>query len=313
MANTPNLGLPILSASQASKHVTMNQSLRKLDALVTPFVKIKDRDLATPPGSPADGDRYIVATSPTGAWSGNAGKIAYYDTNGWVFYTPLEGWLFYIDDEDTFLEYTGSTYVGHPQVQQNLSKVGVNTTADATNKLAVASSAILFTNVGNGIQVKVNKNASGDTGSFLFQTGFSGRAEIGCIGDDNFQFKVSPDGSTFYSALNLNTSHGRISFPSVVGSLAAAGTTQGTATALQKHMNVVTTATGGSADGVITPTLNPGEEMWVVNASAATVKVYPVSGAAFNALAANTSISLTTGQRMLIKAQTTTLAFTLIN
>jgi hypothetical protein len=55
------------------------------------------------------------------------------------------------------------------------------------------SSAILFNNIGNGTQVKVNKNAAGDTGSFLYQTGFSGRAEIGLCGDDDFHFKVSPD------------------------------------------------------------------------------------------------------------------------
>lgn len=212
MANTPNLGLPILSASQASKHVTLNQSLRKLDALCTPFVTVKDKDLNTPPSSPVDGDRYIVGLSPTGAWTGYASKVAYYDTNGWVFYTPLEGWLFYIADEDLFMEYTGTSYVGHPQTQQNLAMLGVNTTADTTNKLAVSSSAILFSNIGNGVQVKVNKNAITDTNSFLFQTGWSGRAEMGCAGSDDFYFKISPDGSSFYTGMRGHKDlHGRFS------------------------------------------------------------------------------------------------------
>ena len=81
--------------------------------------------------------------------------------------------------------------------------LGVNTTADTTNRLAVASEAILFNNSGYGVQVKVNKNVVGDTASFLFQTGWSGRAEIGTTGDDNFSFKVSADGSTWYTGLSL--------------------------------------------------------------------------------------------------------------
>ncbi len=87
--------------------------------------------------------------------------------------------------------------------RKTLLSIGVNTTADATNKLAVASGAVLFNHVGNGVQVKLNRNASGDTASFLFQTGFSGRAEIGCLGNDDFVFKTSPDGSAFNVGLTL--------------------------------------------------------------------------------------------------------------
>jgi len=74
MDNTPNLQLPYLIAAQAQKHVTHNEALRTLDAIVQ--LLVLDKDLATPPGSPADGNRYIVAASPTGAWTGQAGKIA---------------------------------------------------------------------------------------------------------------------------------------------------------------------------------------------------------------------------------------------
>src|SRR6185312_3131285 len=80
--------------------------------------------------------------------------------------------------------------------------------ADATNKLTVASAAILFNNIGAGVQAKLNKNATGDTASLLYQTNFSGRAEVGLTGDDNFHFKVSPDGSTFYEAVILNRNTG---------------------------------------------------------------------------------------------------------
>jgi hypothetical protein len=68
-------------------------------------LSVKDRDLATPPGSPAQGDSYIVATSPTGAWAGNAGKVALWTGSAWVFGTPRIGWVAYIEDEEKLTAY----------------------------------------------------------------------------------------------------------------------------------------------------------------------------------------------------------------
>ena len=48
-------------------------------------------DLNAPPGSPSIGDRYVVAASPTGAWSGHTNAIAIYDGGGWTFLTPNKG------------------------------------------------------------------------------------------------------------------------------------------------------------------------------------------------------------------------------
>ena len=76
MDHTPELSLPYLMAAQSQKHVTYNEAMRALDALVQQMAL--DKDLATPPGSPANGDRYIVAASPTGAWAGQAGMLAAY-------------------------------------------------------------------------------------------------------------------------------------------------------------------------------------------------------------------------------------------
>lgn len=100
---------------------------------------------------------------------------------------------------------------GEPNISP--ATIGVNTAPDTTNKLSVSSSAILFNNIGTNIQVKVNKNAAGNSGSFLFQTGFSGRAEIGCTGDDDFHFKTSPNGSSFVDALILGSAAGLVTLP----------------------------------------------------------------------------------------------------
>jgi hypothetical protein len=90
-------------------------------------------------------------------------------------------------------------------------------TADATNKLAVNSAAILFNHAGDDIQVKLNKAAAGDDAAFLFQTGFSTRALIGLLGDDDFTFKVTPDGAAFYTAFVLDADNGNVGFAAPFG------------------------------------------------------------------------------------------------
>ena len=108
MDTTPNLGLPYIVAAQSQKHVTHNEAIRALDALVQ--LSVLDRDLSAPPGSPADGARYIVAASPTGAWAGHAGSIAAYQDGAWAFYEPAEGLIVWIADEDVAVVWSGSAW-----------------------------------------------------------------------------------------------------------------------------------------------------------------------------------------------------------
>lgn len=210
MTNTPRAGLPELAAAQAQKHVTHNDALLQLDALIDVYVI--SNALTAPPGSPSDGDTYVVAASPTGAWSGEAGKIANCVDGAWRFYAPFKGLLAYVLNATDFLFYNGSAWVSFSSLMllQNLAMLGINTTADSTNKLAVKSAALLFDNIGNGVQTKLNKNAVADTASFLFQTAYSGRAEIGTTGDDNFHFKVSSDGSTWHDAIDIDAATGNV-------------------------------------------------------------------------------------------------------
>lgn len=68
-------------------------------------LSIKDRDLATPPTTPANGDTYIVAPAATGAWVGKSGQIALWDGTAWVFYAPRVGWSAYVEDEEVRTTY----------------------------------------------------------------------------------------------------------------------------------------------------------------------------------------------------------------
>lgn len=89
--NTPKLVMPYIVASQAQKEVSHNEALNILDVVVQPTcINL----LFTPPGSPAQGDTYIISGgTATGAWVGRETFIAaYYDT--WIFIEPQTGWEF---------------------------------------------------------------------------------------------------------------------------------------------------------------------------------------------------------------------------
>jgi hypothetical protein len=216
--STPNLGLPYIMAAQSQKHVTHNEAIRALDAIVQ--LSVLDRHLGTPPGSPAEGARYIVAASPTGAWSGHAGEVAAYQDGAWMFYAPAEGWIAWIADEDIAVVWSGSAWVslatgegGGGGGEGDFATLGINATADTTNRLAVAADATLLNHDGDGHQLKINKAAADDTASLLYQTAFSGRAELGLAGDDDFHFKVSADGATWKEAIVIDRATGEVSLP----------------------------------------------------------------------------------------------------
>ena len=209
---TPLLGLPLILPAQAQKHVTHNEGLALLDALVQPAVLTFASN--TPPATPAEGDRHVTGLAPTGLWAGQAGKLAVFEGAIWRFLAPREGWTVQIPSQQSFAVYEGGAWRLPGTRPISASQVGIGTTADATNVLSVAGPATLLSSAGSGgHQVKVNKTASGDTASLLFQTGFSGRAELGTIGGDDFRLKVSADGTTFADAIVTAGADASVSTP----------------------------------------------------------------------------------------------------
>jgi hypothetical protein len=89
VTTTPRLALPYILAQQAQKEVTHAAGLNRLDALVQPVVEQVGRN--TPPGSPADGQSWIVGSTPTGAWAGQANRLAQRIGGTWVFHAPFVG------------------------------------------------------------------------------------------------------------------------------------------------------------------------------------------------------------------------------
>ena len=111
--------------------------------------------------------------------------------------------------QNDILVHNGTNFV-NTKTLGSLTQVGINATADSTNKLSVSSDAVLFNKATNDSRVKVNKNSSSDTASHLFQSNFSGHAEFGLIGNNNFTLKVSPEGSTWKDAIIVDNSTGGV-------------------------------------------------------------------------------------------------------
>ena len=216
---TANLGLPYLLSHQAQKHVTLNESLRALDGVL--HISVRDRDLNAPPSNPVEGNRYLVGDTATGDWAGHDGELSLFADGGWLFFVPQTGWQIWVEDEAQFLIYDGQNWRAVPiEELQNLALLGVGATADANNPILAKLNATLFTadevqNGGSGdLYFKLNKETTGDALSVLFQSGFSSRAEIGLIGEDDLVFKVSPDGSQFFEGLRIQANSGQVQFPS---------------------------------------------------------------------------------------------------
>lgn len=210
---TPRLGLPYLAAAQAQKHVTLNEALARLDGLVQ--TAVESRAVSAEPASPTDGALYILPSGATGTdWAGEAaGTLMRFEAGAWTAIAPPPGLIALVKDEAALVVRTGAGWVDLStliQALSNLQTLGVNATADPTNRLTVKSGAVLFDHAGAGVQVKIDKATGGDSGSVLFQTGYGGRAEIGLCGDDDLHLRVSADGSSFTDAAVIQRVTGRV-------------------------------------------------------------------------------------------------------
>jgi Protein of unknown function (DUF2793) len=221
MTDSTHLGLPYLDAAQAQKHVTHNDALRMLDALVQ--LSVTARNVTSAPPSPAEGGRWLVGSGATGTFAGYTNSVATFQDGLWRFFVPQKGWHAFVENEGAFILFDGTNWndIGYFfHSLQNLAELGIGTTADSTNILAAKLNAALFTakavsEGGTGdMRQTLNKSSASNTVSQLYQDNYSARAEVGLTGDDDFHFKVSPDGSAWYSAIVVDRMTGKPSFPS---------------------------------------------------------------------------------------------------
>lgn len=116
---SPLLTLPLVRASQASKEVTMNTATLMSEAMIQ--LVVENITTNAPPGSPAQGVRYIVGSAPTGLWSGKARQVAVYIGTAWVFFLPKEGYFAWDKATDKLMYYTGSAWAAYGAASSSAS------------------------------------------------------------------------------------------------------------------------------------------------------------------------------------------------
>lgn len=218
MTTTTNLGLPLIDGAQAQKHVTHNEALDILDAVIQ--IAVRDRNRTAPPDNPAEGARHIVAAGASGAWGGQVDSIAHFSAGGWDFRAPHPGWCAWSIADRAMLVFDGTAWFDvRTLALDNLTRLGINTAAGAPNLLSVRSNAALIAAIaaadgGSGdVRLQLSKESAVGTASVVFSDNYSGRAEFGLVGSDAFKLKVSADGAGWAEALSIDPASGQLTLP----------------------------------------------------------------------------------------------------
>lgn len=224
--HSARLALPYLAAGQMQKHVTLNEALTRLDALVQ--TAVVSRTTTAQPATPDDGALWILPADATGAdWSQRpVGTLVRAEGGGWTGVGTGDGLVALVLDADELVVRQGEDWIGFGArlgAVQNLTHLGIGTTADDTNAFAARLNAALWTAQesaagGTGdLRLTLNKEAAGDVLSLLFQSGYAGRAELGLVGDDDLRLKVSADGAGWHEAFAVDRVTGRTTFAQGAG------------------------------------------------------------------------------------------------
>ncbi|SIQ28763.1 Protein of unknown function [Rhizobium sp. RU33A] len=198
---TPNLALPFILPAQAQKHVTHNEALQRLDALVQLVVA---GNATSPPADPAEGEIHWITAPDAGLWTGHAGQLALLQDGAWVFMTPRAGWTAVFLDEQRLKIFDGTDWLVPPLAEEaRFERLGIAADADGHNRLSLSSPAALFNHAGDSHRLAINKAGTPDTASLVFQSNWQGRAEMGLAGEDRFSLKVNGDTTGWRQAVSV--------------------------------------------------------------------------------------------------------------
>ena len=208
---SPVLDLPFIMPSQAQKHVTHNEALRRLDVLVQAVVI--DRDRSAPPARRSLGDRHIVGAGATAAWAGRAGEIALFDSDGWQFTAPRAGWRVHVLAEGETLTHDGSAWRAPRKARwraRNWAWAARHRTDQPPGRRRARGAAEPCRRgpPAEDQQGRAGRYRQPSVSDRVFRPGRDGAA-----GGDDFEVKVSDDGAIFRQAVVAEASTGLARFP----------------------------------------------------------------------------------------------------
>ena len=208
--SSARLALPLIQPAQAQKHVTHNEALVILD-MATQLV-VQGFEQITPPASPETGALYALGATPQGAWAGQGGRLALWWDAAWRFFVPQEGWRAGLAGSAQGFVHQAGAWVAQEIATDNLAQIGVNTTADTTNRLSVRAPQTLFTHEGAGHRMVLNKASAADSAEIVWQSNWSGRAVLALDTGDALNLKLSADGGTWIDAMTWDPATGHAGF-----------------------------------------------------------------------------------------------------
>lgn len=210
---TPNLELPEFGSAGVPSGADISDGNRALDAIVQ--LAVIDDDLATPPASPEQGDRYLVATGATGEWAAHDLQIAYYTQFGWKFRSPRAGWFAWVKDEEILIWFDEDLpgwreFVGSAAANATLITVVDETSVLPNSRKMVAGTGMTFSTATPG-QIVLQAAAGGGGSSAANVTPDTHPASPDAA-DDEFEAFTSIDtlgtrfsAATAWSWLNQGT------------------------------------------------------------------------------------------------------------
>jgi len=167
-----NLGSPTNATDAVTKAYVDTLVTRGL----TYHEAVLDKDLTSPPSNPNVGDRYWVAPSATGDWTGKDYKIATWNGTAWEFENVTDGDCAYVTDENVFYYYDADV-----------------TTGDKRKKLSAAAGNHASTHYANGTD-PIDVKDLDDSQNNLLRHAFTTKGQI-LVGTGNGTYTVLPIGT----------------------------------------------------------------------------------------------------------------------
>lgn len=174
MTETSRLKLPLLQASQAQKHVTVNEALFRLDSLAQLYLTTVGEVLA--PTSPSDGEVHAVGPNATGEWDGQDGQLAVFINGGWDFCSPQVGWTGWSAASGVRVTFDGVEWVTGVGSMGPNGAGFVHRTVEIEHDVQLGATSTVVAGIGEGSIVY------GVTGRVLSDIGGATSIEIGVLG-----------------------------------------------------------------------------------------------------------------------------------
>lgn len=208
MSNSARIGLPLLDAAQAQKHVTVNESFVRLDVVAAGQVQTVGQ--TAPPATPTEGEAHIVAAiGATGAWIAQEGNVAVFLNGGWDFISPWAGWELWAEDGSGMHLYDGAEWrpagqsisPGGALTAFRIAEIDHSVTAGATSESAafIPDKAIVL-----GVTARVFSAIGGATSWSLGVSGSPDRYGSGFgVAVDAFAHGVTGSPLTYFGGSTL--------------------------------------------------------------------------------------------------------------